>query len=114
MVLVKSSVGQMKDVWGMVMDAYGVKAKMARERKRREEREKAVSEGREVVEERIRSKKKISEAAIPVTAATAATAATTTTTELEVERRENVSDKGDDGSSSEERIEGVGGGGGLD
>jgi len=37
-VLVKSSMGQMRDVWGMVMDAYGVKAKMAGEKKRKEER----------------------------------------------------------------------------
>jgi len=48
-VLVKSSMGQMRDVWGMVMDAYGVKAKMAGEKKRKEEREKVVREGREKV-----------------------------------------------------------------
>ncbi|KAG0366032.1 hypothetical protein BGX24_003865 [Mortierella sp. AD032] len=57
-VLMKRSVEQMKDVCGMVRDAYGVKAKTAKAKRAQEEREKLVSEGRRRVEENIRAKEK--------------------------------------------------------
>lgn len=114
MVLVKSSAKQMKDIWEMVKVAYGEKAKVAKNEKRQSERAKVVKEGREKVEEGIRSMNKAIEETARTTAATAATsAAVEKAVEVEAESRKAGDDESqaEDGNSSVVGVSDVGGGG---
>jgi hypothetical protein len=111
-VLVKSSARQMKDVWGMIKAAYREKAKAQKDEWRQSERAKVVKEGKEKVEEGIRSKKEAMEETTR-TAAMAMAVEKAVEVAVEVERRK-AGDGGSEGKDGNSSVGGGVGGGELD